>query len=305
MAGEWIPYDVCLPTKPELLQLVDSTGLEPATVIGRLTMLWGWAALNCEDGTAKVSLRLLGRLCGGDELFWGEVVSVGWLSVDSEAGTVAIPGWERRFSQAAKNRAMHAVRAASSRESQDSVRSSARPRAQERTPPCAEAHTPVRSRALERGKRGERNSSSSSSPGDACAGGDWETLRAAWNAGPGKPWKQPQPPDRLAERLEDPSWLPRALQAIQSLKGCKYFTTPVTLLQFVHTPKAGKDQFVDVVLAGGFDERHAPGPSTVRMQRPDDRPPPQAFAGKDAADFEFTKRRLLEQIAEDSRAHGK
>ena len=27
MAGEWIPYDVCLPQKPEVLELVDATGL--------------------------------------------------------------------------------------------------------------------------------------------------------------------------------------------------------------------------------------------------------------------------------------
>ena len=293
MAGEWIPYDVCLPQKPEVLELVDATGLENALVCGRLQALWGWASLNSSDGTARISVRLLSKVCGGDEAFWYAVQDVGWLSIGADGATVAIPGWDLRFSKAAKSRALATVR-----HQVDKLGGATRPE-RGRTAPPAGAQ-----RAREE-REEKRNSSSSSPPGDACAGGEWEKLRAAWNAGPGKPWKQPQPPDRLAERLEDPSWLPRALQAIQSLKGCKYFTTPVTLLQFVHTPKAGKDQFVDVVLAGGFDERHAPGPSTVRMQRPDDRPPPQAFAGKDAADFEFTKRRLLEQIAEDSRAHGK
>ena len=62
MAGEWIPYDVCLPQKPEVLELVDRTGLAPDQVVGRLLMLWGWAALNSSDGTARMSLRLLGRL---------------------------------------------------------------------------------------------------------------------------------------------------------------------------------------------------------------------------------------------------
>jgi len=93
MAGEWIPYDVCLPHKPEVLELVDRTGLQPDQVVGRLLMLWGWAALNSSDGTARMSVRLLAKLCGGDEEFWREVESVGWLVIDAENGTVAIPGW--------------------------------------------------------------------------------------------------------------------------------------------------------------------------------------------------------------------
>ena len=59
MAGEWVPYDVCLPQKPEVLELVDRTGLQPDQVVGRLLMLWGWAALNSSDGTARMSVRLL------------------------------------------------------------------------------------------------------------------------------------------------------------------------------------------------------------------------------------------------------
>ena len=146
MAGEWIPYDVCLPQKPEVLELVDRTGLPVDQVVGRLLMLWGWASLNSSDGTARMSIRLLGRVCGGDEAFWREVEKVSWLVIDAENGTVAIPGWERRFSKSAKSRALHAVRADGARQ---------------RTTPCAQAHAPVRSGAPERGDRRDRNSSSS------------------------------------------------------------------------------------------------------------------------------------------------
>ncbi len=110
MAGEWIPYDVCLPQKPEVLDLVDRTGLEVDQVVGRLLMLWGWSALNSSDGSARMSLRLLSKVCGGDEVFWYAVQDVGWLVIDAENGTVGIPGWDARFSKAAKSRALATVR---------------------------------------------------------------------------------------------------------------------------------------------------------------------------------------------------
>jgi hypothetical protein len=110
MAGEWIPYDVCLPQKPEVLDLVDRTGLEVDQVVGRLLMLWGWSALNSSDGSARMSLRLLSKVCGGDEAFWYAVQDVGWLVIDAENGTVGIPGWDARFSKAAKSRALATVR---------------------------------------------------------------------------------------------------------------------------------------------------------------------------------------------------
>lgn len=110
MAGEWIPYDVCLPQKPEVLELVDRTGLPADQVVGRLVMLWGWAALNSSDGTARMSIRLLAKVCGGDDEFWYAVQDVGWLVIDADNGTVGIPGWDARFSKAAKSRALATVR---------------------------------------------------------------------------------------------------------------------------------------------------------------------------------------------------
>lgn len=284
MAGEWIPYDICLPQKPEVLELVEATGLPVDQVVGRLMMLWGWAALNSSDGTARMSVRLLGRICGGDEAFWREVENVGWLVIDADNGTVAIPGWDRRFSKSAKSRALHTIRAEE---------------AKTRTSGCAKAQPRLRRGALERRDRGDRNSSSS--PGGAAHGPEeppagpagWETLRKAWAAGTGRPWKLPDPPDKVADRLAEDGWFAKALAAIEALPRCKYFRDPVTLPQLV------APGFVDKVLGGQFDNPRDQG-RAAGHRGPDDRPPPQAFSGDDAARFEATKRAIAEKLREAS-----
>lgn len=281
MAGEWIPYDVCTPRKPEVLELVDRTGLERATVVGRLQALWGYAALNSSDGTIRISVRLLAGECGGDEAFWYMVEDVGWLVIDAEAGTVGIPGWDARFSKAAKSRALATVR-----HQVDKVGGASRPHKGRSAPPAGAR------RARERGDR-----SSSSSPGDAAQDQEgqtpgWETLRAAWRAGQGRPWSLSTPPDKAADRLEEEGWFEKALAAIDRLPACKYFRDPVTLPQFV------APGFVDKILGGQFDN--------AREQRvaagPNDRPPPQAWSGDDAARFEATKRALAEKILQEGAA---
>lgn len=295
MAGEWIPYDVCLPQKPEVLELVDRTGLAPDQVVGRLLMLWGWAALNSSDGTARMSVRLLARLCGGDEEFWREVETVGWLVIDAENGTVAIPGWERRFSKAAKSRALATVR-----HQVDKAGGATRHSRGRDAPPRGAQ------RALERGDRGDRNSSSS--PGDAALGdggtgpagaAGWETVRAAWAAtvkkGHGKPWCLATPPDKLSDRLDEDGWFEKFLAALDRLPACRYFRDPVTLPQLV------APGFVDKVLGGQFDNaREQARPSAYRG--PDDRGPPQAFTGADAEAFERTKRAMAERLRKEGAA---
>jgi hypothetical protein len=292
MAGEWIPYDVCLPQKPEVLDLVDRTGLEADQVVGRMMMLWGWAALNSRDGSARLSLRLLSKVCGGDEAFWFAVQDVGWLTIDAEGGTVGIPGWDARFSKAAKSRALATVRHQVDKVGAPRARGGGAP-----PPPGGRAAPPTGApRARERGDR-----ISSSSPRVAALGEEdqdgppagWDTLRAAWaeavRKGHGKPWSLPTAPDKLADRLDEPGWFEKFLAAVEALPRCKYFRDPVTLPQLV------APGFVDKILGGQFDNEREPrgggGP-----RRPDDRPPPQAFTGSDAEAFEATKRRLAEQL---------
>jgi hypothetical protein len=113
MAGEWIPIDCNLGTKPEVLELVDVTGVPVEAVVYRLIQLWSWAAMNTADGVLRATPRRLAALAGGDEQFWLAVEQVGWVTFLS--GTVEIAGWERRFSRAAKARMEDARRKSSER----------------------------------------------------------------------------------------------------------------------------------------------------------------------------------------------
>jgi hypothetical protein len=109
MAGEWIPIDCNLGTKPEVLELVDETGVPVEAVVYRLIQLWSWAALNTADGTIRGTPRRLASVAGGDEAFWLAVERVGWLTFVN--GTVVVEGWDKRFSRAAKARSENALRA--------------------------------------------------------------------------------------------------------------------------------------------------------------------------------------------------
>jgi hypothetical protein len=108
MAGEWIPIDCNLGTKPEVLELVDETGEPVEVVVWRLIQLWSWAAMNTADGQIVATPRRLIAVAGGDEAFWLAVERVGWIAF--AGSTMTICGWDRRFSRAAKARATHSQR---------------------------------------------------------------------------------------------------------------------------------------------------------------------------------------------------
>jgi hypothetical protein len=113
MAGEWIPLDCNLGTKPEVLELVDETGLPVEVVCWRLIQLWSWASMNTADGTIRATASRIATACGGDEAFWLAVARVGWLRFDGPHAT--IEGWEKRFARAAKARMEDARRKAAAR----------------------------------------------------------------------------------------------------------------------------------------------------------------------------------------------
>jgi hypothetical protein len=113
MAGEWIPLDCNLGTKPEVLELVDETGLPVEVVCWRLIQLWSWASMNTADGTIRATASRIATACGGDEAFWLAVARVGWLRFDGPHAT--IEGWEKRFSRAAKARMEDARRKSAAR----------------------------------------------------------------------------------------------------------------------------------------------------------------------------------------------
>jgi hypothetical protein len=253
MAGEWIAIDIGLPDKPEVQELIDLTGEPVEVVVFRLFRLWGWASMHCADGMARMTLARLVRTCGADEGFWRAVASVGWLEIDETVATVAVPGWDRRFSQAAKSRIQHRDRAAGQNDRQPDRRRRA-------GVACADAQAlpaPTRSRGE------EIREESLLLPREA-----WEKFREAWNAGKGRPWMPHDPPQGWNDRLSESGWLEAATQAIGRLAACRYFKTPVTLIQFV------KPGWVDNLLGGAFD--------TPRGEaRPgEDKPPPKSWKGE-------------------------
>ena len=106
MAGEWIPIDCNLGTKPEVLEVAAATHEPIEVVVGRMVRLWSWAWHVTADGTIKVPLAMLGMVAGGDETYWQAVERAGWLTVNGD--TITIPGWEERFGNAAKRRLLDA-----------------------------------------------------------------------------------------------------------------------------------------------------------------------------------------------------
>jgi hypothetical protein len=272
MAGEWIALDLGLPDKPEVQELIDITGEPVEVVVYRLYRLWSWASMHCADGMAKMTPPRLCRVCGGDVSFWRAVESVGWLEIDETVATVAVPGWDRRFSQAAKSRAQQADR---SRAFED------RNPGRKRPPDPSDAHAPE-GPTPDRRRREEIRGEIPPPPREV----SWRELQAAWNAGPGRPWKPAEPPSGLTERLAEPGWGVAALEAIERLRGCRFFKTPPTMLQFVG------QGFVAKVLAGTYDEPKAAKP----VGRHEDKPPAAGFQGDDAARFEATRRRELAKL---------
>jgi hypothetical protein len=282
MAGEWIAYDLGLPDKPEVQELIDLTGEPVEVVTFRLLRLWGWAAMNTTDGRARMTVARLVRTCGADADFWRAVEAVGWLEIDETDATVAIPGWDRRFSQAAKSRLQQADRSA--------AHDDRRRRAGAADARPSDGPTPQRG-------RGEENRSPppprDASLGDTGAGEAWQAFRRAWNTGAAggnrREWKPAAPPPAWAARIAEPGWYDQAVEALARLPRCRYFETPVTLPQLLG------ERFVALCLGGQYDAAKPAkggGPAPERSV--------SGFSGDAAARFEATKRKVLESLTKET-----
>ena len=283
MAGEWIAYDIGLPDKPEVQELIDTTERPVEEIVFSLLRLWGWAAMNTANGRARMTVPRLVRTCGQDQAFWYHVAAVGWLEIDETDATVAIPGWDRRFSQAAKSRLQQADRAGAY---EDKRRRAGAPGAQAPDAP-----------ALKRGRGEERIREVPPPPREAAPWKPespeetWKAFRAAWNtgaaAGNRREWKPATPPDGWSDRLAEVGWGDKAEEAAKRLAKCRYFETPVTLVQFVGP------RFVDLCLGGQYDAAKA-----KRGGREPEARTVTPWTGDDAERFEATKRKLLESLKE-------
>jgi hypothetical protein len=236
IAGEWIAYDLAMPSKPEVQELIDITGEPVEVVVYRLLQLWGWASMHCADGMAKMTPPRLVRTCGGTIEFWRAVESVGWLEIDETAATVSVPGWDRRFSQAAKSRAQDADRKRAYEDANPGRKAARRPGVGRPDGQASDDPTADRRRGEE--IRGE-------DPPPPRVG--FAELREAWNRGPGRRWTPHKPPAGAEDRLAEPGWFTSAVEAIERLRVAKFFKTPPTLIQFIG------DGFVERVLGGQYD----------------------------------------------------
>lgn len=258
MAGEWIPIDCNLATKPEVLELVDMTGQPVETVVYRLFSLWAWASMNTADGTVRATRRRLVTVAGGDEAFWTSVEAVGWLRFLDD-GTVEIVGWEKRFSRAAKARAENARRASEHR-----ARKAHAPVRETRTPACAKsARTSVTKSAPQdrtgEEKRGEETHTHSvrvcsgepdATPEAAEVHGFWEEFRREWNQTPNtKPYNALGCPSEALGVVTDPAFRNGFRGALERLGASTFFSDPAAMTWFLRSwPR---------VLAGEFDGRRS------------------------------------------------
>ena len=103
MAGDYILIDHEIFEKPEVLGIHEQTGVEIDLIVARLIRLWRLADRQTIDGFIPFAgPRALARQCGGDEVFWVAVASVGWLLLDERGST--IPHFSERFGESARGR---------------------------------------------------------------------------------------------------------------------------------------------------------------------------------------------------------
>lgn len=72
-------------------------------------------------------------------------------------------------------------------------------------------------------------------------------FREIWAQGPGRPWTPTEPPEAWDAAVAAPGWLADAEAAVGRLANCRWFVTPVTLVQFLG------QGFVGRVLGGQYD----------------------------------------------------
>jgi hypothetical protein len=103
MAGDWIPYDLSLPTKREVQLIAKATRLSRFEVMGRLMTFWGWASGETSDGELPgLGLSDLEKLVGFKKNFWNSIVKVGWILVKTDG--LFLPNAEHWITKGAKAR---------------------------------------------------------------------------------------------------------------------------------------------------------------------------------------------------------
>jgi hypothetical protein len=282
MAGDWIKWVKGLQDKPEVVRMAGALGLQREVVVCRLMRFWEWCDENIaddlihENGSAFLDLSpndgdnvaFVDAVVGTPQ-FAKSLALVGWIRFRS--GRIEIPNFGRHNGETAKTRARNSKNQKTRRTRESGSKDGQPPkmspragdisvtRGDKRIPPPP----PPRAR---RGKAGKGRDGEHP---------DWPALRDSWNAGTGTPWRPAKPPDLASARLDEPGWLDEAVAAIEHLPRCRYFRTPVTLLQLVSSPTFARDivggKYDDVLPAKhgppGFEARQPPSASELEARR--------------------------------------
>jgi hypothetical protein len=120
MAGDWIPAEIGLARKREVLAVAQATGRSRHEVVGLLLDFWGWAS--CETSNGEIvgaTVDALVDAIGGDKHFWTCVSSAGWLAFTAEG--IALPNADKWITKGAKARLQKTKRQQVWREKQQAV----------------------------------------------------------------------------------------------------------------------------------------------------------------------------------------
>lgn len=80
MAKDWIPYEIRLPEKWQVLEVAKQTKKHLFEVTGRLMAFWSWVSEQSVDGNlSHIPLDLLPMKFGGGPEFWEALEKVNWL----------------------------------------------------------------------------------------------------------------------------------------------------------------------------------------------------------------------------------
>ncbi len=110
MRRPWIKIEACTPDKPEICAIATSLKMDEDMVMGKLVRLWSWVTVNhVKSDDLSVTKEFIDKLVARKG-FAEAMIKAGWLQEKGER--LLLPNFERHHSDAAKTRALTAVRVA-------------------------------------------------------------------------------------------------------------------------------------------------------------------------------------------------
>lgn len=117
MRRPWIKIEACTPDKPEICVIATHLKMDEDMVMGKLVRLWSWVTTNhIKSDDLSVTKEFIDKLVA-KKGFAEAMIKAGWLQEDGEH--LMLPNFERHHSDAAKTRALTAVRVARHRALKD------------------------------------------------------------------------------------------------------------------------------------------------------------------------------------------